>query len=248
MIRPSHRRYLVSALFLLIFGLAPISRAQSDPDSPVPAQAAVPLPPEVQPTPLQTAPTGALTVGERLDLELKLNFGPANFIVPAYEAGFRMADPPHAFPHDWRDGFGGFARNYGADFALTTTAGFGRFTADAIVGHDPRYYPSTSPRAGRRFLHALAFTLADNTDSGHRSFAFGNFAGAAAAAGASMAMYPHGFNDFTHAGQRFDLQIANFAAHNLFAEFAPEVIRLAHAIHIPDRFAGAFLPADRKQR
>jgi len=207
----------------------------------------VPLPPEVQPTQLQTAPTGTLTLGERLNLERKLNFGPANFLVPAYEAGFRMEFPLHGEPRNWHEGVGGFARNYGADFALTTTAGIGRFATDAIVGHDPRYYPSSSPHAGLRFLHAVAFTVADKKDSGQRGFAFGNFVGAAAAGGVSMAMFPHGFNDFVHADQRFNLQLANFAAHNLFAEFAPEAIRFAHALHIPDRFAGAFLPPDRKQ-
>jgi hypothetical protein len=237
MIVPPQSRLLASLSLFAALCIAPHAFAQSGPDP------LAPLPP----TAIQAAPTGSLTLGDRLKLELKLNFGPANFVVPAFEAGFRMADPEPADPPNWRRGFGGFARNYGADFALTTTAGFGRFTADAIMRHDPRYYPSSSPRAGRRFLHALAFTLADNTDSGSRGFAFGNFAGAAAAGGVSMAIYPHGFNDFTHASQRFYLQMGNFAAHNLFAEFAPEAIRLARVFHIPDKLSGALLPADRKQ-
>lgn len=237
MIASLHFRALIPLSLFAFFCFSPGVSAQSSADEES----------TLLSTPIQTAPTGTLTLGERLELERKLNFGPANFLVPAYEAGFRLEFPLHGEPPNWHEGVGGFARNYGADFALTTTAGFGRFTADAIMRHDPRYYPSSSSNAGRRFLHALAFTLADNTDTGHRSFAFGNFAGAAAAGGVSMAIYPHGFNDFVHADQRFNLQLANFAAHNLFAEFAPEAIRVAHALHIPERFASSLLPADRKQ-
>lgn len=232
MIAPRHFRVLGLFGLLVLLRCAPSASAQSESAE------------EIQ---IQSAPTGTLTFQDRLELERRLNFSPANFAVPALEAGFRMEFPLRGEPANWHEGVGGFARNYAADFALTTTAGFGRFVTDTAVRHDPRYYPSTSANYGRRFLHALAFTVVDNTDSGRRSIAYGNLTGAFAAGGVSMAMYPHGFNDFTHAEQRFKLQVLNFGVHNLFAEFAPEVTRAARFLRIPDRVSGSLLPADRKE-
>jgi len=223
MIVPLRRRSLaVSALFGMVLCLASVCCAQ-------------------------VAPATPITFRQRLDLERKITFGPGNFLTPVVEASSVQVFPPRSYPHSWSDGVGGFARNYGADFAVATTAGVGRFAAETVVRHDPRYFPSRNPRYPLRFLHALAFTFADRTDSGQRSFALGNLTGAFAAGGVSMAIYPDGFNDFTHAYQRFNKQYATFAAHNLLAEFAPEAVRVARFLHIPGRLANSLLPADRKQ-
>ena len=239
----------LASLVLLAFAChATISRAQESlvPETPIPAAFAASdsIPFGDTPPP---APAFNMTLRDRFKLECKLTFNAGDFVVPAVEAGAIQEFPPNGYPPNWHEGIGGFMRNYAAEFALTSTAGIGRFTADAVLRHDPRYYPSTSPRYPVRFLHALAFTLADRTDSGHRSFAFGNLTGSAASGYVSMAIYPHGFNDFTHAYQRFTLAYVTFAGHNLFAEFAPEAIRVAHFFHLPDSIANQLLPPDRKE-
>jgi hypothetical protein len=158
-----------------------------------------------------------------------------------------MARPPDGYPHDWSDGGGAFGRNYGAILGVNSTNGFTHFATAALIREDPRYYPSGSTNPAGRALHALAFTLADRSDSGRRTLAISNLAGATAGGFVGMAIYPAGFNDTTHAYQRAALQMISFAGHNLAAEFSPEIIRVLHKFHFPDRVADSFLPPDRKQ-
>jgi hypothetical protein len=81
-------------------------------------------------------------------------------------------------------------------------------------------------------LHALAFTAADRSDSGRRSIAVSNFAGAAAGGFVGMAFQPAGFNDVTHAGQRATVEFSVYAGRNVLAEFSPELRRAGHRLHL----------------
>jgi hypothetical protein len=191
-------------------------------------------------------PGSPMTLHDRFTLEARTTFGAGAFAVPASEAAITMADPPTHFSHEWSDGAGAFGRIYGADFARHTTAGLTHFSVAAIIREDPRYYPSTSTNLVTRVGHVLVFTLVDRSDSGHRTLAISNISGSFAGGFVGMAFYPDGFNDTTHALQRSALELSNFAGHNLTAEFAPEIVRILHEFHFPDRLADAFLPPDRK--
>jgi hypothetical protein len=192
-------------------------------------------------------PGTPVSLHDRLNLELRTTFGPATFLLPAVDAALVMADPPHGYPRNWTDGGGAFGRNYGAEFAENTTAGFTHFTAAIVLREDPRYYPSTSTNLASRALHAIAFTLVDRSDSGRRTLAASNLAGAAAGGFIGMAYEPQGFNDATHGYQRAAVELTDFVSHNLTAEFSPEIAHIAHKLHFPDRIADSFLPPDRKQ-
>jgi hypothetical protein len=191
-------------------------------------------------------PGTPLTLHDRFTLEMRTTFGAGAFAVPASEAAITMADPPPHFSHEWSDGAGAFGRIYGADFARHTTGGLTHFAVAAAVREDPRYYPSTSTNLAARVGHVLAFTLVDRSDSGHRTLAISNISGSFAGGFVGMAFYPDGFNDTTHALQRSALELTNFAGHNLTAEFSPEIVRILHKFHFPDRLADSFLPPDRK--
>jgi hypothetical protein len=191
-------------------------------------------------------PGPPLTLHDRFVLEARTTFGPAAFILPAVDAAIIMADPPQGYPREWSDGGGAFGRNYGAEFAENTASGLTHFTIAAIIREDPRYYPATSTNYGARALHALAFTIVNRSDSGHRTLAISNFAGAAAGGFVGMSYEPVGFDDFTHAYQRSAVEFTTFASHNLLAEFAPEIGLGLHKLHFPDRIANSFLPADRR--
>ena len=62
--------------------------------------------------------------------------------------------------------------------------------------------PRPGSNVGGRVFHAISYTFVDRTDSGARTIAFSNFAGAASGGFVGMAYLPDGFNDPTHAGQR----------------------------------------------
>ena len=185
-----------------------------------------------------------MTVGMRFRYEAHTTFGPAAFLVPAASAALTMADPPKNYPREWSDGGGAFGRNYGADLVRHTSSGLTHFAVGALDREDPRYYASTSHNYGIRILHAFAFTVVDRSLSGHRTLALSNFAGSAAGGYIGMVIYPDNFNDATHGYQRSAVEFTSFAGHNLTAEFAPELSKLMHKMHLPDRLADAVLPDD----
>ena len=193
-------------------------------------------------------PEGSLTLGERLSLTVHRTFGPTAFIYPAAEAGIVMAAPPHKYPSDWLDGGGAFGRNYGAQFARHAAGNFTQFAVATVDREDPRYFPSTSTNVFARTMHALAFTVVDRSNTGHRTLAISNFAGAASAGAVGMAFYPDGFNDTIHAYQRAAVEFGSYGSYNLTAEFSPEIVRLLRKCHVPDGLANSFLPAGTNRR
>jgi len=152
---------------------------------------------------------------------------PSFLTAPAFRAGIRMANPsghfPTAYPADWRQGPGGFGRNYGDAMAQRVSFETARFATGALIHEDPRYAPSSSHNVFVRSLHAFGYTFIDRSDGGHPMPAFSNFVGAAAAGFVGNAYLPPGFANVTHAGQRATLQFAFFGAGNLYREFAPQV-------------------------
>lgn len=186
----------------------------------------------------QPQAAGSLTLGERFRLEARLTLGISAFLVPATEAGIRMAHPPGGYPREWSDGPGAFGRNYGAGLARHTAGGLTRFAVAAADREDPRYYASARRGAGIRFAHAVGFTLRDRAMSGRRRFALSNFAGAAAAGFSGMPYEPEGFNDASHAAQRAGIELGSFGMHNVVTEFAPEIARTMRKMHLPQWMAG----------
>ena len=151
------------------------------------------------------------------------------FTAAAFRAGLRMANPPGKgatrYLLEWRQGAGGFGRNYGDAFAQRISFQTARFASGVLTHENPRYFPSSSHNVFARSAHALTFTLVDRSDSGHAMPAVSNFVGAAAAGFAGNAYLPAGFNNVTHAGQRAALQLGLTGAGNLFREFAPQMPR-----------------------
>jgi hypothetical protein len=154
-------------------------------------------------------------------------FNPSFLTAPAFRAGIRMANPPGhfptAYPADWRQGPGGFGRNYGDAMVQRVSFETVRFATGALLREDPRYKPSSSHNVFLRSLHAFGYTFINQSDGGHAMPAFSNFVGATAAGFVGNAYLPAGFDNVTHAGQRVTLQFAVFGAGNLYREFAPQM-------------------------
>jgi len=154
-------------------------------------------------------------------------FNPGAITAPAFRAGLRMANPPGIgatrYPAAWRQGAGGFGRNYGDSVAERDSFQTARFIAGVISREDPRYMPAVTHNPFSRSMHALEFAFVDRSDSGHAMPALSNFVGAAAGGFVGNAYLPPGFNNVTHAGQRATVRFGMFAAGNLFREFAPQM-------------------------
>jgi hypothetical protein len=149
-------------------------------------------------------------------------FGPPAVIFPAFAAAMGMANPKSHYPREWKDGPGAFGRLYGDAIAMDTSKRTARFLTSYALHEDPRYVRSSSKNPLMRTAHAIEFTFIDKTDSGRSTFAFSNFAGAAAGGFVGQAYLPHGYNDLTHAEQRMAAQFASIAIQNVAAEFQPQ--------------------------
>lgn len=164
-----------------------------------------------------------------------LSLGPGAFIAPLFTAGPELASPPAHYPAEWREGAEALGRTYGDALAMQTAAQTGRFLAGAALREDPRYRPSTSHNPLVRTMHAMMFTVFDQSDSGHSTVAFSNFAGAVSAGFVGNAYLPRGYDDTSHAISRMSIAFGSFAGANLFSEFTPELRRLGKRLGMPQR-------------
>ena len=182
------------------------------------------------PAPMTRTP---LTAEGKLSVYVHRTFGPPALILPAFGAGLSMLNPPTHYPREWKDGAQAFGRNYGNTVATVTARETASMLASVALHEDPRYRPSGSTNVLYRAFHALSYTVVDRTDSGGRTIAVSNFAGAAAGGLVGMAYLPNGFNDATHAQQRMAIQFATVAIHNLAAEFQPQWGPIVKKLRIP---------------
>jgi hypothetical protein len=174
-----------------------------------------------------------LTEEGKLSVYVHRTFGPPALILPAFGAGFSILNPPSHYPREWKDGAQAFGRHYGNIVATVTARETASMLASVALHEDPRYRPSGNTNVLYRAFHALSYTFVDRTDSGGRTIAFSNFAGAAAGGLVGMAFLPNGFNDATHAQQRMAMQFATLAIHNLASEFQPQWGPIVKKLHIP---------------
>jgi hypothetical protein len=175
-----------------------------------------------------------LTLDDKFRIYTHQTFGPPALVFPALGAAIRMANPPNNYPHDWTDGGGAFGRLYGSTIATQTSKRTAQFLTEAVLHEDPRYLPARpGSNVGGRVFHAISYTFVDRTDSGARTIAFSNFAGAASGGFVGMAYLPDGFNDPTHAGQRALSEFMMIGIANLAGEFAPQLAPIVRKLHIP---------------
>jgi hypothetical protein len=174
-----------------------------------------------------------LTAEGKLSIYVHQTFGPPALILPAFGAGLAMLNPPTHYPRDWKDSAQAYGHNYGNIVATVTARETASVLASIALHEDPRYRPSGSSNVLFRVFHALSYTVVDRTDSGKRTIAVSNFAGAAAGGLVGMAYLPNGFNDSTHAEQRIAMQFATVAIHNIAAEFQPQWGPIVRKLRIP---------------
>jgi hypothetical protein len=213
---------------------AKASTAQTDSQNSMAAPTpAAPLPAPGDPLFAPIATTHSQTLHEKFIDYAVVTTGPRALFTPAISAAFRMANPPKTYPHDWKDGGEAFGKNYGDALARTSAMQTGRFIASAVLHEDFRYRPSTSKNPVARTFHAVGYTFFDKSDSGHTRLAFANFAGAASEGFIGNLYLPRGYNNVSHAESRMAVTFGTFAAKNVAREFAPELLKASHALHLP---------------
>ena len=161
------------------------------------------------------------------------SFRPGIYPVAAFYDGLTMANPPKAYPREWRQGFAGFARNYGDFMASWTAVQGGKFVVASIVHEDPRYYPSRSKNFFARSLNAVRSAVVDRGDNGNSRLALANLAGAFAGGFVGNAYLPDPYANVSHGLRRSALGLTGFVTSNLADEFRPEIRKIARKLHLP---------------
>jgi hypothetical protein len=160
-------------------------------------------------------------------------FRPGSLVVAGLYSAFDMASPPKSYPREWRQGIGGFGRNYGDFMASWAAVQGGKFLVASAIHEDPRYMRSSSTNVLARSYHALQFVFIDKSDSGRNRVAIPNFAGAFAGGFVGNSYLPDGYRNLSHAAARSAVALGGFATSNLADEFQPELKALAKKLHLP---------------
>jgi len=172
-----------------------------------------------------------LTVEEKFQRFERRTISPPAFILPALNAGIRMAAPPSGYPKEWKDGAGAFGRLYGSTFTRQFTKHGTEFAVESVLHYDPRYFRSNSKGIGR-VGHALAFVLIQKTDSGKNAIAVPHLAGATASSFIGMAYLPDGYNDAGYSAQHFGTEMMMTGMRNMLFEFSPEIYPVFKKMHM----------------
>jgi hypothetical protein len=161
------------------------------------------------------------------------SFRPGIYPVAAFYDGLTMANPPRAYPPEWRQGFPGFARNYGDFMASWASVQGGKFIAASMLHEDPRYFISTKNNFFARLANAVRYAVIDRSDSGHPRLAVANMAGALAGGFVGNAYLPDPYANASHGLSRSALALTGFVTSDLADEFRPEIHRLVQKLHLP---------------
>ncbi len=179
------------------------------------------------------ASSGPLNVKGKLRYFAVESFRPGIYPVAAFYDGLTMANPPKAYPHEWRQGLPGFARNYGDFMASWASVQGGKFVAASILHEDPRYFTSTNKNFFARVFNTVRYVVIDRSDSGHPRLAVANLAGAFAGGFVGNAYLPDPYANASHGFSRSALALTGFITSNLADEFHPEIHKFAKKLHLP---------------
>jgi hypothetical protein len=161
------------------------------------------------------------------------SFRPGIYPVAAFYDGLTMANPPKAYPPEWRQGFPGFARNYGDFMASWASVQGGKFVVASMLREDPRYFTSSNRNFFARTFNAVRYVAIDRSDAGHPRLALANVAGALAGGFVGNAYLPDPYANASHGLSRSALALTGFITSNLADEFRPEIHKVAKKLHLP---------------
>jgi len=161
------------------------------------------------------------------------SFRPGIYPVAAAYTAFTMASPPKAYPPEWRQGVGGFARNFGDFMASWASVQGGKFVVASALREDPRYFPAKSKNIFARTFNAARFAVIDRSDMGTPRLAVSNLAGAFAGGFVGNAYLPDPYANASHGLSRSGFALLGFVTSNLADEFHPEIRKIATKLHLP---------------
>jgi hypothetical protein len=130
----------------------------------------------------------ALTTSQKFKTVAQGCFDPVEVAFIGTQAGIDQADNTNP---TYRQGFIGYSRRFGTDYADSIIGNFGTGAIFPTLLHqDPRYYQMGSGSFLRRFTHAAIRVVITRSDTGKTEFNFSEVLGNGLAAGLSNVYHP----------------------------------------------------------
>lgn len=163
-----------------------------------------------------------------LDLKSKLRFHAESVYSPLSIAGaaaYAGILQGIGTPEEWGQGAGPYGKRFASTVACSGIHAVLAFGLDSTLHQDPRYFRSRDTGFWRRTAHALRGTILTRTDHGGETLSTWRLGSAYGAAFLSNQWYPDRLNTVRLGALQGSLQLGFDFAHNLGAEFLPDVKR-----------------------
>ena len=124
-------------------------------------------------------------------------------------------------PHEWGQGFVGFADRYGSGFGGNLSRQTFAFALESAFHEDPRYFPSEAGTPKQRALNALKQVIVCKTDSGRPEFAYARVFSQFGAGQFVNVWQPKSTGSVSSGFVRAIIGLGADAAYNFMQEFLP---------------------------
>lgn len=178
------------------------------------AQSSLNLPAQVGPT--MTAKP--LSVHEKFEYRVVQSFGARGFVGAAFGSAIGQA---RDVPHEWGQGFSGYATRYAASFGTNLSRQNMSFALESALHEDPRYFPSRDKGFKARIKNVLLQTVVTRTDSGGERFAYARIASAFGTGQLANAWAPKSTGSVGGGFLRGAIILGGDCGYNFLQEFFP---------------------------
>ncbi len=158
------------------------------------------------------------TVRDKFDYRVVQTFGLRGFVSAGISAAFGQGLNS---PHEWAQGFDGFAERYGSGFAGNLSRQSFEFVLESAFHEDPRYFPSEDKSKKQRALNALKQVIICKNDDGSPSFAYARVFSDFGAAQFINVWQPRSTSSVGDGFKRGIIGLGADAAYNFMQEFIP---------------------------
>ena len=165
-------------------------------------------------------PFQAITRKQKMTIAAKDSFDwPAYVTAGLFSTLYQLEDQNHSFGQ----GMAGYGKRFGSAYGDQMIGNmFQEGIIPALFHQDPRYFRLGEGSKRHRTFYALSRVMVARMDSGHQTFNFSEWGGAAAAAAISNAYYPDTRNANDNL-ERFLTSVATAAFSNVAKEFWPDI-------------------------
>jgi hypothetical protein len=160
------------------------------------------------------------TTEDKFDYRIVQSFGARGFVGAAMGATIGQA---RDVPHEWGEGFEGYALRYGSSFGTNLAHQSMEFALETAFHEDPRYFPSRDAGFKARLKNVLIQTLVAKKDSGGPTFAWARLVSAFGTGQLVNVWQPASTGTVRGGFLRGGILLAGDAGYNFLQEFFPVV-------------------------